>query len=69
MQAVQKFLGLAGYFKHYIQGCAKRVAPLKKLTEKSVPFVFECAAVQAYENLKYRLICACVLALPNPDLP
>ena len=69
VHAVQQFLGLGNYFKHYIQGYAKLVAPLRKLTEKSVSFVFEDAAVQAFENLKYSLSHAPVLALPNPDLP
>ncbi len=69
VHAVQQFLGLGNYFKHYIHGYAKLVAPLRKLTEKSVPFVFEGAAVQAFENLKYSLSHAPVLALPNPDLP
>jgi len=36
---VQQFVGLGNYFKHYIQGYAKLVAPLRKLTEKSMPFV------------------------------
>ncbi len=39
MHAVQQFVGLGNYFKHYIQGYAKLVAPLRKLTEKSMPFV------------------------------
>jgi len=69
MHAVQQFVGLGNYFKHYIQGYAKLVAPLRKLTEKSMPFVFEGAAVQACENLKYSLSHAPVLALPNPVLP
>ena len=69
MHAVQQFLGLGKYFKHCIQGYAKLVAPLRRLTEKSVPFVFEGAAVQAFENLKYSLSHAPVLALSNADLP
>ena len=69
VHAVQQFLGLGKYFKHYIQGYAKLVAPLRKLTETSVAFVFEGAAVRAFENLKYSLSHAPVLALPDPDLP
>ena len=52
LRDVQQFLGLGNYFKHYIQGYAKLVAPLRKLTEKSVAFLFEGAAAQAFENLK-----------------
>ena len=69
VHAVQQLLGLGNYFKRYMLGYAKLVAPLRKLTEKSVPFVFEGAAVKAFANLKYSLSHALVLALPNPDLP
>ena len=69
VHAVQQFLGLGNYFKHYIQGYAKLVALLRKLTEKPVAFLFEGAAVQAFEKLKYSLSHAPVLALPDPDLP
>ena len=69
VQAVQQFLGPGNHFKHYIQGYAKLVAPLRNLTEKSVPFVFEGAAVKAFENMKYSLSHAPVLALPDADLP
>ena len=69
VHAVQQFLGLGNYFKHYIQGYTKLVSPLRRLTEKSVPFVFDGAAKQAFEDLKHALTHAPVLALPNPDLP
>ena len=60
VHAEQHLLGLSNYFKHYIQGHAKLVAPLRKLTKKSV----EGAAVQAFEKLQYSLSHAPVLALP-----
>ena len=51
-----------------VMGYAKLVARLRKLTEKSVPYVFEGAAIKAYEDLMYSLSHAPVLASPDPDL-
>ncbi|DBA66174.1 TPA: hypothetical protein ACH3X2_14269 [Trebouxia sp. C0005] len=48
MHAVQNFLGLGNYFKHYVQGYAQLVAPLRRL--KLVPFAFEGAAVEAFHS-------------------
>jgi len=39
VHAVQQNLGLGNYFNSYIQGYAKLVAPLRKLTKKSMPCV------------------------------
>ena len=67
--AVQQFLGFGNYFRYYIQGYVELIAPLRKLTEKPVPFAFEGAAVTAFEGWKYCLTHAPVLALPDADLP
>ena len=69
VHAVQQFLGLGNYFKHYIQGYVQLVAPLRRLTQKSVKFEFAGAAKEAFEHLKYCLSHAPVLALPDPKLP
>ena len=60
VQAGQQFMGLGDHLKHYVHGYAELVAPSRKLTEKSVLFVFEGAAVQAFEVQPYSCTCACV---------
>jgi len=39
VHAVQQILGLGNHFKNHIQGYAKLVAPLRKLTKKSMPCI------------------------------
>ncbi|XP_061341629.1 uncharacterized mitochondrial protein AtMg00860-like [Gastrolobium bilobum] len=36
---IRSFLGLAGYYRRFIEGFSKRVLPLTRLTRKEVPFV------------------------------
>lgn len=47
----------------------KLVAPLHRLTQKSVKFEFTGAAKEAFEHLKCCLSHADALALPDPKLP
>ena len=64
--AVQQFLVTT---LSITEGCVELVAPLRKLTEESLPFAFEGAAVAAFQGLKYCLMHAPVLVLPAADLP
>ena len=66
MHAVQQFLGLGNYFKHYIQSYVQLVAPLHRLTQKPE---FAGAAKTAFEHLKYCLSHEPVLVLRDPKLP
>ena len=51
---VRSFLGLAGYYRKFVEGFSRIAAPLTKLTSQ-----------QSFEELKSRLTSAPVLALPN----
>jgi len=35
---VQSFLGLAGYYRRFVEGFSKMVSPLTQLTRKDQPF-------------------------------
>ena len=68
---MRSFLGLGNYFKRFVQGYSKLVEPLVRLTKSSVKFDFQenVVAQQAFENLKWALSHAPVLALPDFSKP
>ena len=65
MSEVRSFLGLAGYYKKFVEGFSKIAFPLTKLTRKDVKYDWVDACQQSFEKLKSRLTSALVLALPN----
>ena len=62
---VRSFLGLAGYYRKFVEGFSKIAAPLTKLTRKDVKYDWVDACQQSFMELKGRLTSAPVLALPN----
>ena len=62
---VRNFLGLAGYYRKFVEGFSKIAAPLTKLTRKDVKYDWVDACQQSFEELKGRLTSSPVLALPN----
>ena len=62
---VRSFLGLAGYYRKFVEGFSKIAAPLTKLTRKDVKYDWLDACQQSFEELKGRLTSAAVLVLPN----
>ena len=65
MSEVRSFLGLAGYYRKFVEVFSKIAAPLTKLTRKDVKYDWVDACQQSFEELKGRLTSAPVLALPN----
>ncbi|KAD4889132.1 hypothetical protein E3N88_21205 [Mikania micrantha] len=65
---VRSFLGLAGYYRRFIQDFAKIASSLTKLTRKDTKFVWGDEQEKAFQELKTRLTQAPVLTLPDgPD--
>ena len=62
---VRSFLGLAGYYRRFIENFAKIANPLTKLTRKAIRFVWSDACEESFQELKKRLTTAPVLALPD----
>ena len=62
---VRSFLGLAGYYRKFIQGFSKIAAPLTQLTKKNQAFVWNGRCENAFKSLKDRLTCAPVLVIPD----
>ncbi|KAJ9545620.1 hypothetical protein OSB04_025327 [Centaurea solstitialis] len=62
---IRSFLGLAGYYRRFIQDFFKIAVPLTRLTKKSEPFVWGSEQQTAFETLRRKLCEAPVLTLPE----
>ena len=51
VQELQKFLGLAGYYKRYVQNFAGIAKPLYRLTEKGMDFKWTSECAEAFGKL------------------
>jgi hypothetical protein len=64
---MRSFLGLAGYYRKFIQNFSSIATPLTQLTKKGVPFVWSSQCQEAFDLLKQKLTTAPVLLLPSSD--
>ncbi|GJR40039.1 putative reverse transcriptase domain-containing protein [Tanacetum coccineum] len=62
---VRQFLGLADYYRRFIQGFSKIAKPLTKLTQKNNKHIWEKDQETAFQLLKQKLCKAPILALPE----
>nr|GEW16635.1 putative reverse transcriptase domain-containing protein [Tanacetum cinerariifolium] len=62
---VRQFLGLAGYYRRFIEDFLKIVNPLTKLTQKHNKYIWEKDQEPAFQLLKQKLCEAPILALPE----
>ena len=61
---VRSFLGLAGYYRRFVQDFSIIASPLTKLLRKNVKFLWTPECQQSFETLKEKLITAPILSLP-----
>ena len=74
VKELQAFLGLANYFRKFIEKYSTVAAPLTALTSKDAAAAFDwvkwgAKELAAFNKLKQELMSAPVLALPDPELP
>ncbi|GJZ38152.1 putative reverse transcriptase domain-containing protein [Tanacetum coccineum] len=62
---IRQFLGLAGYYRRFIEGFLKITKPMTKLTQKKVAFEWGDKQEAAFQTLKHKLCSAPILALPQ----
>jgi hypothetical protein len=66
---LRSFLGLAGYYRRFLEGYSQVALPLTELTKDEVPWRWEAAEIAAFERLKAMLSGAPALQLADPKLP
>jgi len=62
---IRSFLGLARYYRRFIEGFSIMASPMTRLTRKEVKFEWSKDCEASFQELKSRLISAPVLALPK----
>ncbi|GJW36683.1 putative reverse transcriptase domain-containing protein [Tanacetum coccineum] len=62
---VRQFLGLAGYYRRFIEGFSKIAKPLTKLTQKNKSYIWGEEQESTFQLLKQKLCEAPILALPE----
>lgn len=66
---VKQFLGLASYYRKFINGFADSAEPLNKLTRTRIKFNWDKNAQEAFYKLKKALISPPILIFPNLEKP
>ena len=68
---ILSFLGLTGFFQHWVPNYASLAKPLYAATKDTPtgPFSSETEVQEAFYNLRSALLSSCPLFLPNPNLP
>ncbi|KAA0046287.1 ty3-gypsy retrotransposon protein [Cucumis melo var. makuwa] len=62
---VRSFLGLAGYYRRFVENFSRIATPRTQLTRKGAPFVWSKACEDSFQNLKQKLVTAPVLTVPD----
>jgi hypothetical protein len=62
---VRSFLGLAGYYKRFVEGFSRLATPLTRLTQRNVKFEWIEECERTFQELKSRLTFAPILIIPT----
>ena len=62
---VRSFLGLAGYYRKFVEGFSKIATPLTNILKKDQKFEWSDTCQHSFEEPRQRLMTAPILALPS----
>jgi hypothetical protein len=62
---VQAFLGLAGYYRKFVEGFSSIARPMTQLLKKGKKFEWTEKCEQSFQELKKRLVSAPILTMPD----
>jgi hypothetical protein len=66
---IRSFLGLAGYYRRFIEGFSKISKPMTELLEKDKKFEWTSTCEASFQELKKRLTTAPILVMPDMKKP
>lgn len=66
---LRSFLGLANYYRRFVEGYSRRAAPLTELLKKGNGWDWTCRCQDAFDDLKRAMMNDPVLALPDVTKP
>ncbi|PIM97903.1 DNA-directed DNA polymerase [Handroanthus impetiginosus] len=69
VKGVRSFLGHAGFYRRFIKDFSKISKPICNLLEKDIPFKFDDTCLDAFNDLKRRLISAPIITIPDCSFP
>ena len=64
---VRSFMGLAGYYRRFVQGFSRVAHPITSLQRKGKKFDWSEKCERAFQELKKALTSAPILAMPEPS--
>ncbi|KAL0544942.1 hypothetical protein IC582_020072 [Cucumis melo] len=62
---IRSFLGLAGYYRRFVEDFSRIASPLTQLTRKGTPFVWSPTCESSFQELKQKLVTAPILTVPD----
>ena len=65
IKGIRSFLGHVGFYRRFIRDFSKIARPLCKLLEKDTKFYFDESCQKAFEEIKFRLVEAPIMAKPD----
>jgi hypothetical protein len=66
---IRSFLGLAGYYRRFIEGFSKNSKPMTELLAKGKTFQWTPRRETSFQELKKRLTTTPVLTMPDMERP
>ena len=69
IRGIKSFIGMADYYRRFIEGFSKIVRPMTALLAKKVEFKWTPVCQESFETLKKKLTTAPILILPDVHKP
>jgi hypothetical protein len=67
VKEIRGFLGMARYYRRFIEGFSKIAGPMTKLLRKNTPFEWSEKCEESFQELKKKLTTAPILAVPETE--